>query len=126
MLFVLYLFSLDLQGKKKIFEGKNVNAVLEEEIEDLAEKLEELQKTSRIKDSEVRNCSNFDKKACLLQRRFEKLGGLSDESCVKDLQELAESSLSLNMRCDIDKESSLSNCKTENKSTDVRANFWFF
>ncbi|PIN02676.1 hypothetical protein CDL12_24809 [Handroanthus impetiginosus] len=40
-------------GRKKIFEGKNVNSVLEEEIEDLAEKLEDLQKSSRIKDHEV-------------------------------------------------------------------------
>ncbi|KAK6119758.1 hypothetical protein DH2020_046499 [Rehmannia glutinosa] len=103
-----------VSGRKKIFEGKNVNAVLEEEIEDLEEKIEELQKSSRNKDYQVRNCSNF-KKACLLQRRLENLGGLSSESSVKDLQQLNESSFSVN----IDKQSSISDCKTENKPTDV-------
>ncbi|KAL3850135.1 hypothetical protein ACJIZ3_012017 [Penstemon smallii] len=103
-----------VSGKKKIFEGKNVNAVLEEEIEDLAEKLEELQKSSKDKDPEVRNCSNFDKKACLLQRRrLEKIGGLSDQSFVK------ESNLSINTSHDNDKESSISISKTKNKATDV-------
>ncbi|KAK6119768.1 hypothetical protein DH2020_046490 [Rehmannia glutinosa] len=103
-----------VSGRKKIFEGKNVNAVLEEEIEDLEEKIEELQKSSRNKDYQVRNCSNFDKKACLLQRRLENLGGLSSESSVKDLQQLNESSFSVN----IDKQSSISHCKTKNKPTD--------
>ncbi|KAK4407411.1 hypothetical protein Sango_0322100 [Sesamum angolense] len=103
-----------VNGRKKIFEGKNVNAVLEEEIEDLADKLEELQKSSRTKDDEVRNCSNFDKKASLLQRRLDKLGGLSDENSRKELQEPGESSLSINnMNHDI----AIRNCKTENKST---------
>ncbi|KAL0419560.1 UNVERIFIED_CONTAM: hypothetical protein Sradi_1369500 [Sesamum radiatum] len=103
-----------VSGRKKIFEGKNVNAVLEEEIEDLADKLEELQKSSRTKDDEVRNCSNFDKKASLLQRRLDKLGGLSDENSRKELQEPAESSLSINnMNHDI----AIRNCKTDNKST---------
>ncbi|KAK6164127.1 hypothetical protein DH2020_000991 [Rehmannia glutinosa] len=108
-----------VSGRKKIFEGKNVNAVLEEEIEDLEDKLEELQKSSRNKDYEVLNCSNFDKKACLLQRRLENLGGLSNESCVKDLQELNESSSSINMNRNIDKYISISDCKTDNISTDV-------
>lgn len=40
-----------LQGKKKISEGKNDNAVLEEEIEDLAEKLDELHMNLRINTS---------------------------------------------------------------------------
>ncbi|XP_027148045.1 myosin-9 [Coffea eugenioides] len=84
-----------ISGKKKIFEGKNVNAVLEEEIEELAEKLEELQKSSGLEDLEVRNCNNFDKQACLLQRRLEKIGGLSDNKYVEELQELAEPSLSI-------------------------------
>ncbi|KAG8388992.1 hypothetical protein BUALT_Bualt02G0183100 [Buddleja alternifolia] len=110
-----------LSGREKIFEGKNVNAVLDEEIEDLAEKLEELQKTSRLKDYEVKKCSNFDKKACLLQRRLEKLGGLPDESSMKELQqhEHAESSSSINMNRDIVKVSSLSNHKTESMSNEV-------
>ncbi|KAI3461114.1 hypothetical protein Pfo_017777 [Paulownia fortunei] len=101
-----------VSGKKNIFEGKNVNAVLEKEIEDLSEKLEELHKSSRIKDNEVRNCSNFDKKACLLQRRLEKLGKISDESCLNELQGLTESSLSIDTSRDNDKH-------TESKSTEV-------
>ncbi|CDP14607.1 unnamed protein product [Coffea canephora] len=105
-----------ISGKKKIFEGKNVNAVLEEEIEELAEKLEELQKSSGLEDLEVRNCNNFDKQACLLQRRLEKIGGLSDNKYVEELQELAEASLSIsnevgNGSCVLDSRS--------NKSIDV-------
>nr|XP_027078317.1 myosin heavy chain, embryonic smooth muscle isoform-like isoform X1 [Coffea arabica] len=105
-----------IAGKKKIFEGKNVNAVLEEEIEELAEKLEELQKSSGLEDLEVRNCNNFDKQACLLQRRLEKIGGLSDNKYVEELQELAEPSLSIsnevgNGSCVLDSRS--------NKSIDV-------
>ncbi|XP_015166077.1 calponin homology domain-containing protein DDB_G0272472 [Solanum tuberosum] len=96
-----------IAGKKKIFEGKNVNAVLEEEIEDLAEKLEELKKSCKNKDVEVRHCSNFDKKACHLQKRLEKLGGLTDEKALKELQQLAESTN------EIDKETK------NNTSTDV-------
>ncbi|KAK4419579.1 hypothetical protein Salat_2370800 [Sesamum alatum] len=100
-----------VSGRKKIFEGKNVNAVLEEEIDDLAEKLEELQKSSRTKDDEVQNCSNFDKKASLLQRR---LRGLSDENRRKELQELTESSLPINT---MNHGIAIRNCKTDNKST---------
>lgn len=71
-----------VSGKEKIFDGKNAKAVLEEEIEDLEEKMEELRKESRIK---VKNCSNFDKKACILQSQLEKFGSLSQESCSKEL-----------------------------------------
>ncbi|KAL0459190.1 UNVERIFIED_CONTAM: hypothetical protein Slati_0546200 [Sesamum latifolium] len=102
-----------VSGRKKIFEGKNVNAVLEEEIGDLAEKLDELQKSSRSKDDEVRNCSNFDKKASLLQRRLDKLGGLPDENTRKELQELAESRLPIN---NTNHDIAIRNCKTDNKS----------
>ncbi|XP_075093496.1 uncharacterized protein LOC107797394 isoform X1 [Nicotiana tabacum] len=105
-----------ISGKKKIFEGKNVNAVLEEEIEDLAEKLEELKKSCKSKDVEVRHCSNFDKKACLLQKRLEKLGGLTDEKTLKELQQLAHQSNN-----ELDKESCASsgNDKSNNTPTDV-------
>ncbi|KAK6776363.1 hypothetical protein RDI58_027364 [Solanum bulbocastanum] len=96
-----------IAGKKKIFEGKDVNAVLEEEIEDLAEKLEELKKSCKNKDVEVSHCSNFDKKACHLQKRIEKLGGLTDEKALKELQQLAQSTN------EIDKETK------NNTSTDV-------
>ncbi|MCD7465647.1 hypothetical protein HAX54_001680 [Datura stramonium] len=95
-----------ISGKKKIFEGKNVNSVLEEELEDLAEKLEELKKSCKNKDVEVRHCSNFDKKACHLQKRLEKLGGITDEKALKDLEQLAQSTN------EVDKES-------KNTSTDV-------
>ncbi|KAM3303558.1 myosin-3 [Capsicum chacoense] len=95
-----------ISGKKKIFEGKNVNAVLEQEIEDLAEKLEELKKSCKNKDFEVRHCSNFDKKAYHLQKRLEKLGGLTDGTALKELQQLTQ------LTNEIDKES-------KNTSTDV-------
>lgn len=70
-----------MQGREKIFEGKNANAVLEEEIEDLEEKLEGLQKTLRIKDSQTAKCSNFDKKYWILQQ---KLGELSHECTISN------------------------------------------
>ncbi|XP_073311098.1 uncharacterized protein [Primulina huaijiensis] len=87
-----------VSGKEKIFDGNKAKAVLEEEIEDLEEKIEELRKESRIK---VKNCSNFDKKACILQSRLEKFGSLSLESCSKELQELAEPSLSISESRDL-------------------------
>ncbi|KAG5517546.1 hypothetical protein RHGRI_038071 [Rhododendron griersonianum] len=87
-----------VSGRKKIYEGKNANVVIEEEIEDLEEKLEELQRSSGIKDFEVQQSSNFDKKASLLQRRLEKLGGLSDGKRVKEIREMAESSFSINTK----------------------------
>ncbi|XP_019163430.1 PREDICTED: myosin heavy chain, clone 203 isoform X2 [Ipomoea nil] len=88
-------------GKKKIYEGKNGNAILEEEIEDLEEKLDELKRSSKKnnRDFEITKCSsNFDKQASLLQRRLEKLGGLSDQKFP---------------------EIEASGCKTIKKSTDV-------
>ncbi|KAJ9698026.1 hypothetical protein PVL29_007235 [Vitis rotundifolia] len=105
-----------ISGKKKICEGKSVSTVLEEEIEDLAEKLEELQRSSDAKDLEVKKCSNFDKQTSLLQRRLEKLGGIS-EKCVKEIQEIAEASLSINTSCSVGK-SSVSNRRC-NKFMDV-------
>ncbi|KAK4441449.1 hypothetical protein Salat_0479800 [Sesamum alatum] len=108
-----------VSGRKKIFEGKNVNVLLEKEIEELSEKLEELHKSSRMKDHKVRKCSNFDKKAWLLQRRLEKLGESSDDSSLKELQTLPESSSSINTSCNIDKQSCVTNSTTENKSTEV-------
>ncbi|GER55055.1 myosin-related family protein [Striga asiatica] len=109
-----------VSGRKKIFEGKNVNDVLDEEIEDLAEKLEELQKSSRSKEEfEVQNCSNFDKSACLLQRRLENLKGLSSVKSRKDSQNGAELSLCVDANHEGDKESNISNWKTEDKLSDV-------
>jgi len=80
------------QGQKKICNGK----VLEEEIQHLAEKLQRLQRNLRVKDSEVgKNSSNFDKQAYLLQRRLQKFRTTSDEIRVKEIQGMAEASLSI-------------------------------
>lgn len=95
-----------------------MNSVLEEDIEDLAEKLEKLQRSSGTKDFEVKKCSNFDKQTSLLQRRLEKLGGMSDK-CVKEIQEIAEASLSINTSCSVGK-SSVSSRRC-NKFMDVRS-----
>ncbi|KZV52340.1 hypothetical protein F511_34698 [Dorcoceras hygrometricum] len=98
-----------VSGKEKIFDGKNAKAVLEEEIEDLEEKIEELRKESRIK---VKNCSNFDKKACILQSKLEKLGSLTQERCSMELQELAEPSSFISEGRDLDP-------TIQNKSSDM-------
>ncbi|KAF3958025.1 hypothetical protein CMV_017018 [Castanea mollissima] len=89
------------EGRKKICEGEDVSVVLETEILDLAEKQEKLQRSLGLKDFEVRNCSNFDKQATL-QRRLEKFGVTSDEICVKEIQEMAEASLSIKTSCRVD------------------------
>lgn len=91
-----------LSGRKKICEGEDVSLVLEEEIHDLAEKLKKLQRSSGVKDFEVRKCSNFDKQTSLLQRRLEKFGATSDEICVKEIREMAEASLSIKTSCRVD------------------------
>lgn len=95
-----------------------MNRVLEEEIEDMAEKLEKLQRSTGVKDLEVKKCSNFDKQTCLLQKRLEKLGGISDR-CVKEIQQIAEASFSINTSC-IGGKSSVSNHRC-NKFMDVRS-----
>lgn len=92
---------MHLQGRKKIYEGENAGVVLQEEIEELAEKLEEIQRSYGVGDYEVQKCSNFDKKSAILQRKLEKLGGLSDEKCTQQTPEMAETSMLSNK---IDKE----------------------
>ncbi|KAK8695439.1 hypothetical protein V6N13_000600 [Hibiscus sabdariffa] len=88
-----------LSGRKNIREGKDVNmALLEEQINELVEKIQKLQKRSDVKDLEVKKCSNFDKKVSSLQRQQEKSGfkGIPDEEkCVKEIREMAEASLSI-------------------------------
>ncbi|XP_048430760.1 uncharacterized protein LOC103955904 isoform X1 [Pyrus x bretschneideri] len=85
-----------VSGRKKICDGKNISIVLEEEIQHLAEKLEKLQRNLGVKDLEVRkNSGNFDKQAYLLQRQLQKFKRTSDEICVKEIQEMAEASLSI-------------------------------
>ncbi|XP_047318491.1 uncharacterized protein LOC124921837 [Impatiens glandulifera] len=81
-----------VSGRKKIYEGKSsLNEVLEEEIEYLEEMLGQLLQTgsyAAANDLKVKKCINFDKKAVLLRRRLESLGGclLPDEkrSAVKE------------------------------------------
>ncbi|XP_042513702.1 myosin-9-like [Macadamia integrifolia] len=89
--------------RKRIYEGKNFGVVLEEEIEDLEEKLEELQRRSpgRFRDFDVQKCSNFDKQATILQRRLEKIGGrgISEDESVKEIREIAEASLAIDTNC---------------------------
>ncbi|KAK8595925.1 hypothetical protein V6N12_064431 [Hibiscus sabdariffa] len=98
-IFLMAPFAIGLQGRKNIREGKDVNmALLEEQINELVEKIQKLQKRSDVKDLEVKKCSNFDKKVSSLQRQQEKSGfkGIPDEEkCVKEIREMAEASLSI-------------------------------
>lgn len=82
-----------------------MSLILEEEIQDLVEKLEKLQRSSGVKGLQAKKYSNFDKQVSLLQRRLEKFGVPSDEICaeeissVKEIREMAEASLSINTGC---------------------------
>lgn len=92
-----------------------MSLVLEEQINDLVEKLEKMQKRSGIKDLDVKKCSNFDKQASFLQRRLEKFGGISDEEiCVKEIREMAEASLSVKVSSEADENF------VSNRSSNVR------
>lgn len=73
--------------------------VVEEEIQQLAEKLEKIRKHLERKNLEARKYSNFDKQASLLRRRLEIFRGTSDKICVKEIQEMAEMSLSIKSKC---------------------------
>ncbi|XP_039049558.1 trichohyalin-like [Hibiscus syriacus] len=88
-----------LSGRKNICEGKNVNmALLDEQINELVEKIENLQKRSGVKNIEVKIFSNFDKKLSSLQKQLEKSGfkRISDEEqCVKEIRQMAEASMSI-------------------------------
>lgn len=68
---------------------------MEEEIQELIEKLEKLQRSLGVRDFDVRKYSNFDKQASLIRRRLEKFGATPDEGYVKEIRELAEASLSV-------------------------------
>ncbi|KAL7202498.1 hypothetical protein ACSBR1_034049 [Camellia fascicularis] len=109
-----------VSGRKKIYQGKNAKAVLEEEIEDLEDKLGELQRSSRTKDLKVQHSNNFDEKASLLQRRLANLGQLWDEKCVKEMREMAEASFSINVKHQITDQSFAAARKSNNKFTDVQ------
>lgn len=90
-----------LSVRKGICDGKDVRMVLDEEIQELIEKLERLQRRSGVKDLEGRKCSNLDRQVSILRRRLEKFGGESDEICVKEIQEMAEASLSIKTNCSV-------------------------
>ncbi|KAI4344968.1 hypothetical protein L6164_012140 [Bauhinia variegata] len=82
-----------VSGRIKICEGKNVDKVLEEEIQELTEKLEKLQRRSEFRDLEGRRNGNLDRQVSVLRRRLEKIGGSSDEIYVREIQEIAEASI---------------------------------
>ncbi|XP_011025550.1 PREDICTED: myosin-8-like isoform X2 [Populus euphratica] len=90
-----------LSGRKGICDGKDASMVLDEEIQKLVEKLEKLQRRSGVKDLEGRKCSNLDRHVSLLQRGLKNFGGESDEICVKEIQEVAEASMSIKTNCSV-------------------------
>ncbi|KAI3981614.1 hypothetical protein MKX01_007534 [Papaver californicum] len=82
-----------ISGKKKIYQGKNIDSVFEEEVDELEEKLNDLHRKSGVTDIEIRKCDNFDLKASVLQRRLEKLE--LDDKYVKEIDHMDESSLTI-------------------------------
>lgn len=96
-----------------------MEVVLEEEMKELAEKLEELQSSyNGSDDRELQKCKNFDKKASHLQRRLEKLGGLPEDE-YKERKN--ESSFHDQSNSEVNENTSILNCKSQPKSTDVRS-----
>lgn len=70
--------------------------VLEDEIENLVDKLKELGKSSRTKEKAgSQKCHNFDQQMTVLQRRLDKLGSLSEEKRAEKIKKMAEESLSM-------------------------------
>ncbi|XP_021729002.1 myosin-11-like [Chenopodium quinoa] len=108
-----------LSGKKKIREGESGNPTLEEEIEELAKKLVELQRNSKLKTPEIHNCNcNFDKQASLLQKQLEKYSEIQDECCVKEISEVTSVSLPINSSKDANIKGHGS-CRRSTRFTDV-------
>ena len=93
---VSYNWVVDQQGKEKMDEGDSASLELEEEIEELAKKLIELQKGSKMKGLEIQNCINFDKQASLLQKQLEKYNEMQGENCVKETAEVSAVTLPFN------------------------------
>ncbi|OWM70941.1 hypothetical protein CDL15_Pgr013122 [Punica granatum] len=82
--------------RKKIDDGKNMAPVLEEEKQNLGDKLKELGKGSSTKDTAGPwNCSNFDLQVMVLQRGLDKLGSLSEGKRVEKICKMAEESQSI-------------------------------
>ena len=96
--FICVNLQTGVQGRIRICEGKNVDMVLDEEIRELTEKLQRLQKRSKVKDLGAKKNKNFDKQVCVLQSRLEKIGGSSDEIYLREFQEMENISLSIK-RC---------------------------
>ncbi|XP_028790050.1 uncharacterized protein LOC114746031 [Neltuma alba] len=84
-----------VSGRIKMCEGKDVDMVLEEEIQELTEKLEKLQRRSGAKELEARKNNNFDRQVSVLRRQLEKSGESLDEMHVKRIQQMAEAALSV-------------------------------
>lgn len=84
------------QGRRKIDGSEGVGAALDEGIEELEEKLEELRLGSKGSGGRSRGSSrslssrsgrrNFDRQASALRRRLEKM---DDDTSVKDIQEIS-------------------------------------
>ncbi|CAL0334252.1 unnamed protein product [Lupinus luteus] len=88
-----------LSGRKKVCEGMDIEMVLDEEIHELTEKLQKLQRRTGNKDSEAsRKYRNFDKQVSVLQRQLKKIGGSSDEIYSKQFQEMEKISFSIKRR----------------------------
>ncbi|MED6179932.1 hypothetical protein PIB30_005390 [Stylosanthes scabra] len=84
-----------VSGRIKIFEGEDIETVLDEGIRELTEKLQRMQKrsSSSSTNARVNNSSrtkNFDKQVSVLQRRLDKIGGSSDEIFLRQFQEETE------------------------------------
>lgn len=113
------------QGRERIHDGKSSGVMMEEDIQELVRKMEKLQRRIRAKDLEVQNCSNFDRQVSLLQRQLDKFGGDSDEISVKEIQEMAEASLSIRTNCvDQDSFASNGNCNVIRNSLLLHSNSW--
>lgn len=88
-----------------------MEAVIEEEIENLVGKLGELKRRTRVKESEGgRSCNNIDKQVVVLQRRLEKLGGIGISEDKKEIRDFGRRSLSANVLCEGD-DDDYSNCR---------------
>ncbi|KAD4384453.1 hypothetical protein R6Q59_011424 [Mikania micrantha] len=105
-------------GRKKLCEGKNMKMVLEEEMQEIAEKLEELQSSyNGEEDRELQKCKNFDRKALRLQRRLERLGGLPEDETSNPIKD--EASFQSQSNGEVNKNNNILTYKSQTKSTDV-------
>ncbi|RYR69599.1 hypothetical protein HN873_007047 [Arachis hypogaea] len=90
-----------VSGRIKICEGENIESVLDEGIRELTEKIQRLQKRSTNSSQASNNnynrrTKNFDKQVSVLQRRLDKIGGSSNDIYLREFQEMANISFSVN------------------------------